>query len=40
MGFFANMNDVITDVCKKLASDKKLQNGYNSVGFSQGGQFL
>ena len=27
-------------VCKKLASDEKLQKGYNALGFSQGGQFL
>ena len=26
--------------CKIIKSDPKLANGYNSVGFSQGGQFL
>lgn len=27
-------------MCKLLKSDPKLQNGFNAVGFSQGGQFL
>merc|ERR1711916_135452 len=27
-------------VCKKIASDPKLANGHNAIGFSQGGQFL
>ncbi|XP_052776082.1 palmitoyl-protein thioesterase 1-like isoform X2 [Mya arenaria] len=39
-GFFMNVNDQITMVCSKLAADPKLQDGYNAVGFSQGGQFL
>ncbi|KAL4235808.1 Palmitoyl-protein thioesterase 1 [Mactra antiquata] len=39
-GFFMNVNDQIDMVCKKLASDPKLQSGYNAIGFSQGGQFL
>jgi len=26
--------------CKKIQADPKLANGYNAVGFSQGGQFL
>ena len=30
----------IKQVCDKLASDPKLKNGYNALGFSQGGQFL
>ena len=30
----------ITQVCKKVATDPKLKNGYNALGFSQGGQFL
>ncbi|KAL5016722.1 hypothetical protein ScPMuIL_006311 [Solemya velum] len=38
-GFFMNSNDQIANVCKQLAADPKLQNGYNAVGFSQGGQF-
>lgn len=39
-GFLMNVNKQIDMVCKKLASDEKLQNGYNALGFSQGGQFL
>ena len=30
----------IKRVCAKVASDPKLKNGYNALGFSQGGQFL
>ncbi|XP_077991411.1 palmitoyl-protein thioesterase 1-like [Glandiceps talaboti] len=39
-GFLMNANDQVTDVCKQLAADPKLQGGYNAMGFSQGGQFL
>ncbi|XP_064624573.1 palmitoyl-protein thioesterase 1-like [Lineus longissimus] len=39
-GFFMNANKQVTMVCDKIKSDPKLQNGYNSMGFSQGGQFL
>lgn len=39
-GFLMNVNDQVKEVCGKLAQDAKLQNGYNSIGFSQGGQFL
>lgn len=39
-GFLMNVNDQISQVCKKIASDPKLQSGYNAMGFSQGGQFL
>jgi len=39
-GFFMNVNDQISMVCDTIARDKKLQGGYNAVGFSQGGQFL
>ncbi|CAD5125040.1 DgyrCDS13284 [Dimorphilus gyrociliatus] len=39
-GFLMNANDQVDLVCKKLKSDKKLENGYNAMGFSQGGQFL
>uniref|UniRef100_A0A7M4FDZ3 Palmitoyl-protein thioesterase 1 n=1 Tax=Crocodylus porosus TaxID=8502 RepID=A0A7M4FDZ3_CROPO len=38
--FFMNVNDQVTQVCDTLAKDPKLQGGYNSMGFSQGGQFL
>ena len=30
----------ITEVCDMLSSDSKLANGFNAMGFSQGGQFL
>lgn len=39
-GFLMNANTQVDIVCKKLASDEKLQGGYNAMGFSQGGQFL
>ena len=39
-GFLLNVNTQIDEVCEKLAKDPKLQNGYNGMGFSQGGQFL
>eukprot|EP00794_Sanderia_malayensis_P004811 gene4811-5441_t len=39
-GFLLNANTQVEMVCKKLATDPKLKNGYNAMGFSQGGQFL
>lgn len=39
-GFFFPVNDQIDIVCKKIADDKNLRNGYNAIGFSQGSQFL
>lgn len=39
-GFFKNVNDQITEVCTNLTADANLQNGFNVMGFSQGGQFL
>lgn len=39
-GFLMNVNDQVTQVCQKISSDEKLKNGYNAMGFSQGGQFL
>ncbi|XP_067862628.1 palmitoyl-protein thioesterase 1-like [Heptranchias perlo] len=38
--FFMNVNDQVELACNILSKDKKLQNGYNAMGFSQGGQFL
>ncbi|XP_048358096.1 palmitoyl-protein thioesterase 1 [Sphaerodactylus townsendi] len=38
--FLMNVNDQVKLVCGVLARDPKLQGGYNSMGFSQGGQFL
>ncbi|XP_037028830.1 palmitoyl-protein thioesterase 1 [Bradysia coprophila] len=39
-GFFVHPNKQVEEVCKQLSNDSKLQNGYNAIGFSQGGQFL
>ena len=30
----------VSEVCDMLATDAKLGNGFNAMGFSQGGQFL
>ncbi|KAM6173264.1 palmitoyl-protein thioesterase 1 [Erethizon dorsatum] len=38
--FFLNVNSQVRTVCQILANDPKLQQGYNAMGFSQGGQFL
>ncbi|CAJ0927143.1 unnamed protein product [Ranitomeya imitator] len=38
--FFLNVNKQLAMVCEQLAKDPGLQNGYNGMGFSQGGQFL
>ncbi|KAK2155923.1 hypothetical protein LSH36_227g06063 [Paralvinella palmiformis] len=38
-GFLMNANKQIQEVCKKIQTDSKLKNGYNAIGFSQGGQF-
>eukprot|EP00696_Hemimastix_kukwesjijk_P008960 gnl/Hemi2/21312_TR7074_c0_g1_i1.p1 gnl/Hemi2/21312_TR7074_c0_g1~~gnl/Hemi2/21312_TR7074_c0_g1_i1.p1 ORF type:complete len:298 (+),score=144.00 gnl/Hemi2/21312_TR7074_c0_g1_i1:37-930(+) len=38
--FFMNVNDQLTAACKQLSEDPKLADGFNAVGFSQGGQFL
>ncbi|XP_059162857.1 palmitoyl-protein thioesterase 1-like [Physella acuta] len=39
-GFLMNVNRQIDIVCDQLKKDPKLQQGYNALGFSQGGQFL
>jgi len=39
-GFISNVDDQISYVCGAFQSDPNLQNGFNAVGFSQGGQFL
>ncbi|KAH8398047.1 hypothetical protein KR222_011638, partial [Zaprionus bogoriensis] len=39
-GFFIHPNRQIDYVCAQLAKDPRLTNGYNAIGFSQGGQFL
>lgn len=38
-GFFYNVNDQIDLVCKNLTQDANLKDGFNVIGFSQGGQF-
>ncbi|CAD6197319.1 unnamed protein product [Caenorhabditis auriculariae] len=39
-GFFANMNEMVALACKHIKEDPNLAQGYNAMGFSQGGQFL
>merc|ERR1712215_246210 len=39
-GFFRDTNRQVKEVCEMLANDPELQDGYNAIGFSQGGQFL
>ncbi|KAF7637727.1 hypothetical protein Mgra_00002702 [Meloidogyne graminicola] len=39
-GFFSNMNEQIQIVCEILKKDQNLINGYNAIGFSQGGLFM
>ncbi|KAG0244129.1 hypothetical protein BGX31_009781 [Mortierella sp. GBA43] len=39
-GYFGNVNQQIEQVCKQLKDVQELQDGFNAVGFSQGGQFL
>jgi len=39
-GFFMDVNQQIEFVCNTLAKDPLLKDGYNALGFSQGGQFL
>eukprot|EP00118_Oscarella_pearsei_P024952 m.307196 g.307196 ORF g.307196 m.307196 type:complete len:294 (+) comp42006_c0_seq1:27-908(+) len=37
--YFKNVNDQIDIVCKNISADPKLADGFNAIGFSQGGQF-
>jgi len=39
-GFFKDTNKQIEMACDLIRGDENLQNGYNALGFSQGGQFL
>lgn len=39
-GFLMNVNEQIDMMCQKFASDPNLKDGFNAIGFSQGGQFL
>lgn len=38
--FFKDVNEQVSMVCSQLAQDPRLKGGYNSMGFSQGAQFL
>lgn len=35
-----DVNAQVAFVCNQLSQDPKLKEGYNAMGFSQGGQFL
>nr|AHH80648.1 thioesterase-Ap [Antheraea pernyi] len=39
-GYFMNPNKQVNYVCEQIASDPKLANGFNAIGFSQGCQFM
>ncbi|KAI8088946.1 Alpha/Beta hydrolase protein [Halteromyces radiatus] len=39
-GFFGIINDQVDSVCQQLANIPELANGFNAVGFSQGGLFM
>merc|ERR1712215_331900 len=39
-GFLTPCNQQVEDACNMITSDEKLKDGYNAIGFSQGGQFL
>lgn len=38
--YFLQANKQIQIACQTIKIDPKLKNGYNAIGFSQGGQFL
>lgn len=39
-GFFGDVNAQIEQIAQKLANDTNLSQGFNAIGFSQGGQFM
>lgn len=39
-GYFMCPNKQVKYVCNKLRKNPLLRNGFNAIGFSQGGQFL
>lgn len=39
-GFFVHPNKQIQEACNIIQNDPQLSEGYNAIGFSQGGQFL
>lgn len=38
--FFMNVNDQVKMACEQISNDVQLKDGFNAIGFSQGGQFL
>jgi palmitoyl-protein thioesterase len=38
-GFFGNVNSQIDQVCRDLKEVDELKNGFDAIGFSQGGEF-
>lgn len=36
--FFGNLNVQVDRVCSDLESDEQLKNGFDAIGFSQGGE--
>jgi len=39
-GFLMNVNKQLVQVSQKISNNPNLTNGFNAIGFSQGGQFL
>ncbi|KAJ1021181.1 hypothetical protein NDA16_003967 [Ustilago loliicola] len=39
-GFFGHVNDQVQNACEQLAAIEELRDGFDAIGFSQGGQFL
>lgn len=39
-GYFIHPNKQVDEVCNTIQANKKLSNGFNAIGFSQGGLFL
>lgn len=39
-GFFGHVNDQVHKACEQLAAIQELRDGFDAIGFSQGGQFL
>ena len=38
--YYGDANRQISKVCEMMKNDSELQDGYNAIGYSQGGQFL
>lgn len=39
-GYFIHPNKQVEEVCDTISKNTKLSNGFNAIGFSQGGLFL